>query len=86
LHEKDKVLDVVVIQMMRCTICHLDSNSGNGFTTNSNITCRSKGIDQYNPLHIGTKIKNHLLVHEHLGKLTKYKMRVKLVKDGDFRG
>ncbi len=77
---------MVVIQTMKCTICHLDSNNGNGFAMNSNITCRSKGIDQYNPLHIGTKIKNHLLLHEHLGELTKYKGCVKLVKDGDSRG
>jgi hypothetical protein len=38
------------------------------------------------PLHIGTKMKNHLLVHDHLGELKKYKGCVKLVKDGDFRG
>ncbi len=57
MHDKYKVFDVVVIQMMRCTICHLGSNNGNGFTTNSRITCTSKGIDQYNPLHIGIKIK-----------------------------
>jgi hypothetical protein len=89
LQQKNMLLDVVVIQMLRCIICHLESNTNqcDGFISSSHgsTTHSRKGIIQYNPSHGNISMKKHL-VHEHVIELIKYKACMNEVEDGDGGG
>ncbi len=75
--------------MLRCIICHHESNTNkcDGFASSSysSIIHSRIRIIQHNPFHGSTNMKKHL-VHEHIIELTKYKVCVKEVEDGDDGG
>jgi len=83
------LLDVAIILMLRCIICHLESNTikcdGFASSSHSNTMYSKIEIIQYNPFHGNTNMKKHL-VNEHIIELTKYKVCVKEVEDGDDGG
>jgi hypothetical protein len=82
------LLDVAIIQVLRCIICHPESNTKkcDGFASSfHSSTILSRKKIQYNPFHGNTNMKKHS-VHEHIIELTKYKVCVKEVEDGDDGG
>jgi hypothetical protein len=84
------LLDVVAIQMLKCIICHPESNIGQCDMVLHQVPMvvppiAKKNYSIYNPFHGSTSMKKHL-VHEHATKLTKYKACIKEDEDGDGGG